>query len=144
MSLPHIAAWKVGYTALGLVAAAIYAIDPTYKVFIVAVVVAAIPQSITGAFGIIHDRRIERKIDKVERVTEATHTLSNSAMGAQLLTKVELLQMLAVQAHRLAEVTKEAGDLTIAKAFEVQVEAAKKLYQEHVTKQAIIDAKGGV
>jgi hypothetical protein len=49
--------------------------------------------------------------------------------------------MLAVQAHRLAEVTKEAADLAVAQAFEVQVAAAKRVYQDHVTKQAVVDAK---
>jgi hypothetical protein len=61
MSLPHIAAWKIGYTAYGLLVAAIYAIDPTFKVFILAVVIAAIPQTVTGIFGLMHDRRMELK-----------------------------------------------------------------------------------
>jgi hypothetical protein len=66
MSLPHVAAWKLGYTALGLLTAAIYTIDPTFKVFILAVVIAAIPQTVTGIFGLMHDRRMERKLDDVD------------------------------------------------------------------------------
>jgi hypothetical protein len=65
MTLPHIAVWKIGYTAIGLLTATIYAIDPTYKVFILAVIIAAIPQMVTGIFGLMHDRRMERKLDNV-------------------------------------------------------------------------------
>lgn len=96
--------------------------------------------AIIGAINIGKINRAERKIESVRKTGEATHELSNSAMGQQLLTNVELLAELSVQAHRFAAVTKEAADLATAQAFDVKVEAAKKLYETHVRKQAVVDA----
>ena len=82
-----------------------------------------------------------KEINSVKKTGEATHTLSNSAMGAQLAINVELLQALSVQAHRFATMTGQEGDTATAKAFDVRVTGAQKLYQEHLTKQAVVDAE---
>jgi hypothetical protein len=107
--------------------------------------IAAAGAGIAAIIGAVKNNRdiagVKKSLVKVEKTSEAIHTLSNSAMGAQLLTKVELLQMLAVQAHRLAEVTKEAADAAVAQSFEVQVAAAKKVYQDHLMQQAVVDAR---
>ena len=48
---------------------------------------------------------------------------------------------LSVQGHRFAELTKDAGDMANALAFDVRVESAKVAYQEHQRQQAVIDAR---
>jgi hypothetical protein len=81
-------------------------------------------------------------VASVKDDTVAVHTLTNSAMGAQLLVRVELLQAQAVQAYRIAAITKEDSDLAMAKALDVQVDAARKIYQAHQVQQAIADFTG--
>jgi hypothetical protein len=82
-----------------------------------------------------------RRLAKQGVVIDKVHILSNSAMGSQLLSKVELLKALAVFAHRLAETGTEA-DVAAAKALDVRVIAAQVEYQDHLIKQAKVDAKG--
>jgi len=69
----------------------------------------------------------EGKVDKLALVAEATHTLVNSAMGNQL-------QISALLARRLSTITGESGDISAA------VEA-ERLYDDHIRKQAVVDAK---
>ena len=80
------------------------------------------------------------KTSQVKKIAEATHTLTNSAMGAQLLTNVQNLEALAVLAHRFAENNNES-DIAAASAIDVRVAAAKALYQKHLINQATVDAK---
>jgi hypothetical protein len=75
-----------------------------------------------------------------EKVVRSIHTLTNSAMGAQLKLNVQFAEKIAVGAHRLADVTKEAGDAAAAIAAEVVVEAQKSIYQDHLLRQAKVDA----
>jgi hypothetical protein len=70
----------------------------------------------------------------------AVHILTNSAMGAQLKINVDFANQNAVLLHRLADISKEAGDLAAATAADVIVETQKALYQEHLLKQAKVDA----
>jgi hypothetical protein len=100
-------------------------------------IIAAIGGGAAAIIGALN----RRDVKSVKKTSEATHILSNSAMGAQLAINVELLQALSVQAHRFASLTKQDGDVATAKAFDVRVEGAKKLYQEHLTKQAVVDAQ---
>ncbi len=83
----------------------------------------------------------KREIASVKETGIATHTLTNSARGQLLLNRVELLMALSVQGHRFAELTKDAGDMANALAFDVRVESAKVAYQEHQRQQAVIDAR---
>lgn len=79
------------------------------------------------------------KAAAIKRVADATHVLSNSAMGAQLLANVQNLEALSVLAHRFAE-NKNEADKAAADAIDVRVKAAKEEYQEHLKRQAIVDA----
>lgn len=67
------------------------------------------------------------KMEALEKVAGATHTLVNSNMGVQL-------KLNAVVSRRLADMTKEPADMVAA-------ELADKLLAEHVSKQAVVDSK---
>lgn len=82
-----------------------------------------------------------RQNKKNGAVIDKVHTLSNSAMGAQLKLNVEFAEANAVQAHRIAEITKEDGDTAAAIAADVRVKSQQFLYQEHLTQQAKVDSK---
>jgi hypothetical protein len=79
--------------------------------------------------------------NKTGSTVDKIHTLSNSAMGAQLTLNVEFAQANAVQAHRIAEITKGEGDMAAAIAADVKVESQKKLLNEHLVAQARVDAQ---
>jgi hypothetical protein len=70
----------------------------------------------------------------------AIHTLTNSAMGAQLKINVDFAQQNAVLAHRLAAISKDEGDVAAANAADVIVTSQKAIYQEHLIRQAKVDA----
>lgn len=82
-----------------------------------------------------------RQNKKTADVVDKVHTLSNSAMGAQLKLNVEFAEANAVQAHRISEITKEDGDAAAAAAADVRVKSQQFLYQEHLTQQAKVDSK---
>lgn len=86
-------------------------------------------------------RNLEKTVDKVKetgeataKVAEDTRALSNSALGTQL----ESNAMLKI---RIAEIVKDAGEPIGAKALEDDAKLASSKFQEHVHKQAILDAK---
>lgn len=62
---------------------------------------------------------------KTAQVTDQIHTLSNSAMSAQL-------RIVWLQARRIADMTKEKVDIDIATE-------AERAYNEHQAKQAKVD-----
>jgi hypothetical protein len=66
------------------------------------------------------------KMDGLAKVADATHTLVNSNFGVQL--KISALAL-----HRVAELTGHPDDKAAA-------EIAEKAYQEHLAKQAVVDA----
>jgi len=99
--------------------------------------IAAILSSVAVIIGSLNKSTIE----SVKKTGEATHTLSNSAMGAQLLSSIADKEALAVVLHSVATKSGVLSDLEAAAAMDVRVEAAKKLYQEHVRNQAVVDAK---
>jgi hypothetical protein len=80
------------------------------------------------------------KISRVGKTANAIHTLSNSAMGAQLQQKVDLLKALAVFAHRFADIGNDA-DKAAATALDVRVRSAEKDLQDHLVRQALVDAE---
>jgi hypothetical protein len=84
--------------------------------------------------------RRDKKIESIKKTGEATHTLSNSAMGAQLKLNVEFAQSNAVILHRMADYTKTEGDAAAALAADVKLEAQKVIYQAHLVQQAKVDA----
>jgi nitrogen fixation/metabolism regulation signal transduction histidine kinase len=66
------------------------------------------------------------KLGGLEKVAKDTHTLVNSNMGVQL-------KLAAALSKRLADMTKATEDVAEA----IRTEA---MYQEHMAKQAIVDA----
>jgi hypothetical protein len=80
------------------------------------------------------------RASKNDKVVKSIHTLTNSAMGAQLKLNVDFCEKNAVLARRLASITKEDGDAAAATAAEVLVEAQKSVYQDHLLRQAKVDA----
>jgi len=69
--------------------------------------------------------KINKKVDSAKKVNDATHTLVNSNMGVQLKIAMGL-------AARVAELTGHKDDYADA----VQT---KKLYDDHMKKQALVD-----
>lgn len=67
------------------------------------------------------------KLEAIAKVSEATHTLVNSNMGAQL-------KLTAVATRRLAALTNDQADLDAA-------DLADKLLAEHEAKQAVVDSQ---
>jgi len=72
----------------------------------------------------------KRKADEALVLNKATHTLVNSNMGAQLLLTVVALD-------RVYEMSKGTPNEASAKAAAVE---ARRLYDDHVRKQALVDA----
>jgi hypothetical protein len=81
------------------------------------------------------------RASKNDKVVKSIHVLTNSAMGAQLKLNVEFAQQNAVLAHRLSALSKEQGDIAAATAADVVVETQKAIYQEHLLRQAKVDAQ---
>jgi hypothetical protein len=81
-----------------------------------------------------------RQASKIKATGEAVHLLSNSAMAAQLTQNVQFSQAIAVLAHRIAKDSQQEGDLAAAAAADLVVLEQKKLLQEHLIKQAKVDA----
>jgi hypothetical protein len=105
--------------------------------------VAAIAAGIAAVIGAINQREItgvKKDLTSVKHTSEATHTLSNSAMGQQLRENLATLQAWAVDRHRIAANGQEA-EIAAAAAVDVKVEAARKALQDHLTKQAVVDAR---
>jgi hypothetical protein len=86
--------------------------------------------------------KVKDKVSDVNRTVDQVHTLSNSAMAAQLKMNVQLARSNAVMAHRLSEITGQAGDEAAAIAVDVQVHEHERILQEHLVQQARVDAGG--
>lgn len=145
MTLPHYAAYKLA-VVIGLGAGTLYAFiekgtTSNVELALVAGSIAAIPPTITGVFTLVVQHRNTVKLDSVKKTGEATHDLSNSAMGAQLLAAIEDKQALSVVLHAVAKERGTPEALAAAQAQDVRVETAKKLYNEHQRNQAKVDAK---
>src|ERR1700683_503654 len=78
----------------------------------------------------------------VKRTGVATHILTNSAMGEQLLAGIADKQALSVVLHAIATKSGSQADLDAAAAMDVRVEAAKVKSQTHIKNQAVVDARG--
>ena len=73
------------------------------------------------------DKQTDAKLDSMADVGEKTHTLVNSNMALQLSLNKAVTR-------RLANMTKDPAD-------EDAAQLAARLYDEHLKKQAIVDAK---
>jgi hypothetical protein len=81
------------------------------------------------------------KVDHVERTAHAIHILTNSAMAIQLKTNIQLSKALGTMAHRLAEKSREPGDLAAAEAIDVETKAHEAAYSDHMLSEARITLK---
>jgi hypothetical protein len=79
--------------------------------------------------------------EKIKKTGEATHILSNSAMGEQKKLNVDFAKANAVLAHRIAVLTREEGDIDAATDADVRVKIQEDLYKAHLVQQAKVDAK---
>ena len=73
--------------------------------------------------------KTEKKLDSIEKTGEESHVLVNSNMGASLET-------IALLSRKVADETKLTADIAIA-------DSAERKFQEHLERQAIVDAKSG-
>ncbi len=79
-----------------------------------------------SAFITFQTLKITKKAEEAKEVNDATHVLVNSNMGVQLKIAMRL-------AEKVAKLTKKKEDIEDAVA-------TKKLYDEHMQKQAVVDA----
>lgn len=80
---------------------------------------------IFGGFMTFLMARINNKVDEAKKVNDATHALVNSNMGAQLKISWRL-------AEKVAKLSKKKEDIDDAAE-------TKRLYDEHMKKQALVD-----
>jgi hypothetical protein len=85
--------------------------------------------------------RRDRVAKTTLRITKATHVLSNSAMGEQKRVNVEFAEAAAVSMHRIAALTGEAGDIAAAEAADIRVRTQRIIYEQHLIRQAKVDAQ---
>lgn len=95
----------------------------------------------TNTANVYINRKNSKTLDHVETVAVATHVLTNSQLGVQILAKQQNLEVAAVFAHELAKLRGSPADVTAAAALDIRVEAAKKEYEEHQARQAQVDAQ---
>jgi hypothetical protein len=67
MTIAHIGALKVASWAIGVIAAAVFAIDPSYKMFVITALIAATPPTITGIF----NNRLQAKVLRMQAENQA-------------------------------------------------------------------------
>ena len=97
------------------------------------IIIAAIPPFFTllslifTGFITILTLRINKKVNEAKEVNDATHTLVNSNMGIQLKIAMGL-------ADRIAKLTNTKED--IADSLDT-----KRIYDEHMKKQAVVDSR---
>jgi len=96
--------------------------------------------AIMTAFNNRNQARAEKKQDATAKQVVAIHTLSNSAMAAQLKLNVQFAMANSVDKHRIADLTKQEGDVASAAAADIIVEDQKALLQKHMVQQATVDA----
>jgi hypothetical protein len=130
-----------GVAVLGAVAisSAIAGVDPNVATAINSLALLGV--AVISAWTAAKSAARDRKLESVKKTGEATHTLSNSAMGAQLKMNVTFARAAAVMARRLAEVTKQSGDTAAAAAADVQVIEQEAILQVHLIQQARVDAE---
>lgn len=71
---------------------------------------------------------------------DAIHGLVNSKMATQLMRNLKLASALAILAHRYAILSHKDEDVDVALLFDEDVKAAQAEYDEHMAKQAVVDA----
>jgi hypothetical protein len=89
MALAHISIGKALCWTLGAVGAFLFAVDPTWKMFIVGALIASIPPTITGIFALrlqaknaISLGRVEQKVDGAATVLRANFDKQSDELSA--------------------------------------------------------------
>jgi len=100
----------------------------------------AVVTAFNGILDRIAQKARTKTLESIKETGEATHTLSNSSMGAQLKLNVVALRTAAVALHRLAVQTKADADIAAAKAADVAVHEAESILEIHLQRQAQVDA----
>jgi len=113
--------------ATGVLIAAGWGLTSTTTPEVIALTTAALV-----AWNTWKQSRMNKTVDKV-------HTLTNSAMGKQLLDKVDLLKAMSVLAHAATTPGNDAAKAA-ADAIDKRVESAIDEYTKHELKQAKVDA----
>jgi|ERR1700722_2231260 len=78
---------------------------------------------------------------KRDKIVKDIHILTNSAMAEQLKVRVQFAKSQYVLATRLASITGEEGDKASAIAAGVVVQEQQALLDEHMARQAKVDAQ---
>lgn len=101
--------------------------------------------ALTTMYNAYRDNRradqLATKLDSVGDTTDKIHILTNSAMGAALRMNVVALESDAVSKHRIAEITHAVSDVAAAKASDIAIGEAQRLYAQHLAQQKKVDTK---
>jgi hypothetical protein len=80
MTVAHIAVAKVVSSAVGyLIAAVVFVMDPSYKMFVIALLIAGTPPTITGIF----NNRLQAKALRIQAENQAQNTEQLHAIKGQ-------------------------------------------------------------
>jgi hypothetical protein len=112
MTLAHIGIGKAISWAIGLAVAFLFAMDPTWKMFVVGALIASIPPTITGIFALrlqaankVALGRVETKVDGNtdelrKRLNQKTDELAGSQMAAAHLEGAQQERVEARERHK--------------------------------------------
>lgn len=101
---------------------------------------------ILGVIGAHHSIKNNRELREVKALSahtmetgEAIYKLSNGRVTALLTVNMQFAKSIAVMAHRMAEVTRQAGDEAAALAADVQARQQEALLTSHLLAQAQVE-----
>lgn len=98
------------------------------KLVVLPIVIAIVAGCVTATPNIISAIYQNGELRVIKETGKDNHTLLNSNMGVQL-------KVTALALERIAEITKEPGDIIVA-------QAAREAYDAHIKSQKTIDDKG--
>lgn len=75
MTLPYITMGKIVSLSIGFVVAFLFALDPTWKMFIVGMFIASIPPTITGLFALRLQAKNSAALGRVENKVDGAATV---------------------------------------------------------------------
>jgi hypothetical protein len=95
--------------------------------------------TLLGAYTTWKTSQTGKKVDAVQIVADATHKLSNSAMGEQLQIGVDDAKALQVVLQSKADASTQPGDAAAALAASQKVMQRQKLLDTHLANQSKVD-----
>ena len=133
MTVAHIAVAKVISSAVGyLIALLLFVMDPSYKMFAIAVVVAAVPSTITGVFNYrLQAKGMRIQADNQAQNTEQLHAIKGQTDGifAQMSAKADKAEARSdLQTVELKAATRRADN---AEGRRDGVEAEQARHYDH-------------